>query len=144
MSKIPKLKLQIDLTPDVLQDIKQLFYPKDKFPEIKPVFSNSPTLGEILADKEHVETIQSKLKLKMLNTPKGTIRPGDIIVYSITNNSGCIGTVNNFNTDKIYLSNVLVIDIIGGLKVTRGTRYHCIPEEVDIILPKANDQTPKN
>lgn len=155
MSKKPMLKLQIDLTPDVLQDIKQLFYLQEyKFPEIAtPVVSGGVTPEQVttklmqarpILDKSPQEINPSMPVFKALQTPKGLIRVGDIIVYNTTNNTAYIGTVNNFDNNKIYIANSIIINILDGIKVSRETIYSCSIDDIDTIIPKTNDQTPKN
>jgi len=155
MSKKPMLKLQIDLTSDIIQDIKQLFYLQEyKFPDISaPVVSGGVTPEQVttklmqarpIFDKSQQEINPSMPVFKTLQTLKGLLRVGDIIVYNTTNNTAYIGTVNNFNNNKIYITDSLLISILDGIKVSRGTLYSCSIDDIDTIIPKTNDQTPKN
>lgn len=154
MSKKPMLKLQIDLTPDIIQDIKRLFSMQEyKFPEIAaPVVSGGVTPEQVttrlmqakpIFDKSPQEINPPMPVFKALQTPKGLLRVGDIIVYNITNNAAYIGTVNNFDNNKIYITDSLLISILDGIKVSRGTIYSCSKDDIDTVIPKTNDQTPK-
>ena len=146
MSKKPMLKLQIDLTPDIIQDIKQLFYLQEyKFPDISaPVVSGGITPEQLTTKLMQARPIIEPEMIKTLKTPKGLLRVGDIIVYNTTNNTAYIGTVNNFNNNQIYIADSLMISALQGIKVSRGTIYSCSKDDIDTIIPKTNDQTPKN
>ena len=146
MSKKPMLKIQMDLTPDIIQDIKQLFYlPEYKFPEIAtPVVSGGVTSEQVTTRLMQARPIEEPKMIKTLKTPKGLLRVGDIIVYNTTNNTAYIGTVNNFDNNKIYIADSILISILDGIKVSRGTLYSCSIDDIDTIIPKTNDQTPKN
>ena len=146
MSKKPMFKIQMDLTPDIIQDIKQLFYLQEyKFPEIAaPVVSGGATPEQVSTRLMQARPIKESEKIKTLKTPKGLIKVGDIVVYNTTNNTAYIGTVNNFSDNKIYISDSLMISILQGIKVSRGTIYSCSKDDIDSIIPKTNDQTPKN
>lgn len=146
MSKKPMLKIQIDLAPDIIQDIKRLFSIQEyKFPEIAaPVVSGGVTPEQVTTRLMQARPIVEPEMIKTLKTPKGLIRVGDIIVYNITNNAAYIGTVNNFDNNKIYITDSLLISILDGIKVSRGTIYSFSIDDIDTIIPKTNDQTPKN
>ena len=155
MSKKPMLKIQMDLTPDIIQDIKQLFSIQEyKFSEISaPVVSGGVTPEQAtiklmqarpIFDKSPQKIKQPMPVFKSLQTPRGLLRVGDIIVYNTTNNTAYIGTVNNFSDNKIYISDSLMISILQGIKVSRGTIYSCFIDDIDTVIPKTNDQTPKN
>ena len=145
MSKKPMFKIQMDLTPDIIQDIKQLFYLQEyKFPEIAaPIVSGGVTPEQVTTKLMQARPIVEPEMIKTLETPKGLIRVGDIIVYNTTNNTAYIGTVNNFSDNKIYIADSILISIIDGIKVSRGTIYSCSKDDIDTIIPKTNDQTPK-
>ena len=146
MSKKPMLKIQMDLTPDIIQDIKQLFYLQEyKFPDISaPVVSGDVTPEQVSTRLMQARPIKESEMIKTLKTPKGLIKVGDIVVYNTTNNTAYIGTVNNFSDNKIYIADSILISIIDGIKVSRGTLYSCSIYNIDTIIPKTNDQTPKN
>lgn len=145
MSKKPMLKLQMDLTPDIIQDIKQLFSIQEyKFSDTSaPVVSGGVTPEQVSTRLMQARPIKEPEMIKTLKTPKGLIRVGDIIVYNTTNNTAYIGTVNNFSDNKIYISDSLMISILDGIKVSRGTLYSCSQNDIDTVIPKTNDQTPK-
>ena len=146
MSKKPMLKIQMDLTSDIIQDIKQLFYLQEyKFPDISaPVVSGGVTPEQVTTRLMQARPIEEPEMIKTLKTTKGLLRVGDIIVYNTTNNTAYIGTVNNFNNNKIYIANSIMINILDGINVSRGTIYSCSKDDIDTIIPKTNDQTPKN
>ena len=140
------LKIQMDLTSDIIQDIKQLFYLQEyKFPDISaPVVSGGVTPEQVTTRLMQARPIEEPEMIKTLKTTKGLLRVGDIIVYNTTNNTAYIGTVNNFNNNKIYIANSIMINILDGINVSRGTIYSCSKDDIDTIIPKTNDQTPKN
>ena len=146
MSKKPMLKIQMDLTSDIIQDIKQLFYLQEyKFPDISaPVVSGGVTPEQVTTRLMQARPIEEPEMIKTLKTTKGLLRVGDIIVYNTTNNTAYIGTVNNFNNNKIYIANSIMINILDGINVSMGTIYSCSKDDIDTIIPKTNDQTPKN
>ena len=146
MSKKPMLKIQMDLTSDIIQDIKQLFYLQEyKFPDISaPGVSGGVTPEQVTTRLMQARPIEEPEMIKTLKTTKGLLRVGDIIVYNTTNNTAYIGTVNNFNNNKIYIANSIMINILDGINVSRGTIYSCSKDDIDTIIPKTNDQTPKN
>lgn len=145
MSKKPMLKIQMDLTPDIIQDINQLFYLQEhKFSEIAaPVVSGGVTPEQVNTRLMQARPIVEPEMIKTLKTTKGLLRVGDIIVYNTTNNTAYIGTVNNFDNNKIYIADSLLISILDGIKVSRGTLYSCSIDDIDTIIPKTNDQIPK-
>lgn len=155
MSKKPMLKIQMDLTPDIIQDIKRLFSMQEyKFPEIAaPVVSGRVTPEQVttklmqarpIFDKSPQEIKPPMPVFKKLQTSKGLLKIGDTIVYNTTNNTAYIGTVNNFDNNKIYITDSILISILDGIKVSRGTLYSCSIDNIDTVIPKTNDQTPKN
>ena len=159
MSKKPMFKIQMDLTPDILQDIKRLFYCKDKSNEIKPVFSSEITPEKVttcLMQARPIldETTQGIQEIKpptpiveTLSTPKGLLKIGDTIVYSIGRKIGYIGDVTGFHGNIIELQNVIFIDAADDTQyfyVKRIGEDTCFIDNISQIIPKANDQTPKN
>ena len=158
MSKKPMLKLQIDLTPDIMQDIKQLFYLQEyKFPDISaPVVSGGVTPEQVttklmqarpIFDKSPQEIKPPMPVFKKRQTPKGLLKIGDTIVYSIGRKIGYIGDVTGFHGNIIELQNVIFID------AADDTQYFCVKkigedtcptDNISQIIPKTNDQTPKN
>lgn len=138
MSKKPMLKIQMDLTPDIIQDIKQLFYLQEyKFPDISaPVVSGGVTPEQVTTKLMQASPIEEPKMIKTLKTTKGLLRVGDTIVYNTTNNTAYIGTVNNFYNNKIYTANSIIINILDGINVSRGTIYSCSKDDIDTIIPK--------
>jgi hypothetical protein len=140
------LKIQMDLTPDIIQDIKHLFSMQEyKFSEIKaPVISGGVTPEQVTTRLMQTRPIEEPEMIKTLKTPKGLIKVGDVVVYNTTNNTAYIGTVNNFIDNKIYIADSILISILQGIKVSRGTIYSCSKDDIGTVIPKTNDQTPKN
>nr|DAD61146.1 MAG TPA: hypothetical protein [Caudoviricetes sp.] len=152
------LKIQMDLTPDIIQDIKQLFYLQEhKFSEIlAPVVSGGVTPEQVttklmqarpIFDKSPQEIKPPMPVLKKRQTPKGLLKIGDTIVYSIGRKIGYIGDVTGFHGNIIELQNVIFID------ASDDTQYFCVKrigedtcptDNISQIIPKTNDQTPKN
>jgi len=141
------------------QDIKQLFYSKDKSPEIKPVF-----FGEITPEKVTTrfvqarpildETTQGTQEIKpltpmveTLKTSKVLLKIGDTIVYSMGRKIGYIGDVTGFYGNIIKLQNVIFIDASDDTQyfhVKRIGEDTCFTDNISQVIPKTNDQTPKN
>ena len=69
------LKIQMDLTPDIIQDIKQLFYPQEyKFPEIAaPVVSGGVTPEQVTTRLMQARPIFDK-SLQEINPPKSVLK----------------------------------------------------------------------
>ena len=148
MSKIPKLKLQIDLTPDIIQDIKQLFYLREyKFPEIAaPVVSGGVTPEQVITRLMQARPIEEPEMIKTLKTTKGLLKVGDTIVYSMGRKIGYIGDVTGFHGNIIELQNVIFIDAADDTQyfyVKRIGEDTCFIDNISQIIPKTNDQTPK-
>lgn len=158
MSKKPMLKIQMDLTPDIIQDIKRLFSIQEfKFPETAaPVVSGGVTPEQVttklmqarpIFDKSPQKIKQPMPVFKSLQTPKGLLRVGDIIVYSIGRKIGYIGDVAGFHGNIIELQNVIFIDAVDDTQyfyVKRIGEDTCCIDNISQIIPKTNDQTPKN
>ena len=161
MSKKPMLEIQMDLTPDIIQDIKQLFYLQEyKFPEIAaPVVSDGVTPEQVTTRLMQARPIldettqgiqeikQPTLIVETLKTSKGLLKIGDTIVYSIGRKIGYIGNVTGFHGNIIELQNVIFIDAADDTQyfyVKRIGEDTCSTDNISQIIPKTNDQTPKN
>ena len=161
MSKKPMLKIQMDLTPDIIQDIKRLFSIQEfKFPDISvSVVSGGVTPEQVntrLMQARPIfdETTQGIQEIKpptpiveTLKTSKGLLKIGDTIVYSIGRKIGYIGDVTGFRGNIIELQNVIFIDAADDTQyfyVKRIGEDTCFIDNISQIILKANDQTPKN
>lgn len=161
MSKKPMLKIQMDLTPDIIQDIKQLFNLQEyKFPEISaPVVSGGVTPEQVTTRLMQArpildETTQGIQEInpptpivETLKTSKGLLKIGDTIVYSIGRKIGYIGDVTVFHGNIIELQNVIFINAADDTQyfcVKRIGEDTCSTDNISQIIPKTNDQTPKN
>lgn len=84
---------------------------------------------------------------KKLQTSKGLPKIGDTIVYSIGRKIGYIGDVTGFHGNIIELQNVIFIDAADDTQyfyVKRIGEDTCSTDNISQIIPKTNDQTPKN